>query len=458
MKTINFDLWVISLVFFLIYGITVKSQLQENCRLLCKDNNCTCPNGLFLLKEKSPVNEPDCEHSTTTVRTTTTDYYNQSSSPLNIEDENRHYRCLTSCPTGYYENSTECEQCNPLCSNCTGSGYNTDACTCRYGENNGTCISKADKGGIGIEVIAGAAAGGGAALIIIIVVIVICVCRRGRESDKKQKSRMSVLIESRDNTIDNRTHIVEDPKPTTAQRKIPTLTRPNYENTGRFDDSKVANQAQQNQDKIFRYVKEPSVPNQRKAETGNRDSGLYGNADAIRLHRNISSDDVELSMLGEAPKPPGHSKSKTKSRNVSHKQGIVNPIVSTTDEQENYEDMSGQPNYTAFDPHEDEQEDYENYQKQTSDDEPLEDYENFGKTSSVTIQSKDDEEEQEDYENMPKNLTLPKKDDDDELDDYENAAAAVKSAPPPIKPKPKAKQSGALQSESPYMNVGDIRG
>lgn len=165
-------------------------------------------------------------------------------------------------------------------------------------------------------------------------------------------------------------------------------------------------------------------------------------------------------MLGEAPRPPGQNKKTKRSARKTgrkNKHGVTNPAVTIVDEQENYEDMSGQQeNYTPFDPNaDDDQEDYENYQKQ--DEEPLEDYENFGKTASLVLQEKviDNEEDQEDYENFSKDLIQPPDNNDDDLEDYENAAALAIGGPPSVHRK--GTSSRTLEVESPYMNVGDIR-
>ena len=59
-------------------------------------------------------------------------------------------------------------------------------------------------------------------------------------------------------SVDNTRHIEEEPeKEPRKQSKQTTLERPLYENTGGFDDRKVAEQAQFRQDTIFRYVKDP---------------------------------------------------------------------------------------------------------------------------------------------------------------------------------------------------------
>lgn len=57
-------------------------------------------------------------------------------------------------------------------------------------------------------------------------------------------------------SVDNTCHVVE-PEKAPSKPRLPTLHRQLYENTGGFDDRKVAVQAQFKQDTIFRYVKDP---------------------------------------------------------------------------------------------------------------------------------------------------------------------------------------------------------
>jgi len=59
--------------------------------------------------------------------------------------------------------------------------------------------------------------------------------------------------------VDTTCNVVEPEKVPSKPSKQTTLQRQLYENTAGFDDTEVARQAQLNQDKIFRYVKEPGT-------------------------------------------------------------------------------------------------------------------------------------------------------------------------------------------------------
>lgn len=483
---------LIFVIYMVFTGVAVNSQQSEDdclCQTPC-DN--TCPDGLYLYISTEFVNRSECVYPTTTYSYTSTEMstsetttQSMSTSTMNTTTDNSgepkpevYYLCVSSCPKGFYGNdSNVCVACDSKCENCTGSGPTVDVCTCLYGSTNGTCLAKApEKTGFDKAIIIGASAGGGAVVLIIVIVALVCVCRRRRQMNI-QKSRMSVILDTRDDSKDNTVHIIE---PENGQRRVknPTLQRQNYENTNTIDDSKVANQAQLNQDKIFRYVKDPATGKTKKVLANvQRVSDVYSNASAIRLHINIegvSSEDVELSMLGEAPRPPAAvSKKKKKSmfkismkrkseKKTKQMEGATNRGM---DDQEDYEDMSGkqaQPSTAPFDANEEgPQEDYANYQKdQIDNDMPLEDYENFGKTSALVNQNQtvDDNEDLEDYENVQNALSKAKIDDEDDLEDYENAAIipTIPNRTNMIVDDEPSEDYENFNRENPYMNVGEL--
>lgn len=443
-----------------------KALGNNDCRPICYNSPCQCPGDLFLLESNEYFNITACVYSTTTVSINATTVSTTLSTDDNVTNKNI---CVSKCPTGYYGESQKCFSCNALCSNCTGSGNSTDVCTCKYGnDTNGICLKETKKDKLNVndtEIIIGAAVGGGALLIIIVIVAVICCCRRKREVTRQ--TRMSVLINERDNTVDNTTHIIETES---APRKLTTLQRQNYVNTETIDDAKVAKQAQLNQDKIFRYVKDPATGAKKKVEVS-RESEIYTNSTAIKLNKHMHGENEakELSLLPPAPNPPGKKKTsffKKSRRGTENKSkqeaGVSNRAFGVKDEQEDYEDMSGkQPNYTPFNPEEDgPKEDYENFQKKAGEDMPLEDYENFGKTSANRLI----DDEQEDYENLSKPLAKPTKyegnDDEEEQEDYENVTARPNV---PHRTLNVFDGDGPLddyenfQKENPYMNVGDVQ-
>lgn len=479
---------------FTVVAVSSK-QSEEDC--LCQtpcDN--TCPAGLYLYISNEFVNRSECVYPTTTSSYTSTDMstadtttQSMSTSTINNTTEisgepkpEGFYLCVSSCPEGFFANSSNiCVACDSICKNCTGSGSTVDVCLCLHGNKNGTCLAEAPvTTGFDKAIIIGAAAGGGAVVVIILIVALVYMYQRTRRMNIQKSSRMSVLLDTRDNSKDNTVHIIEHENDQ-RRGKNPTLQRQNYENTNTIDDSKVAAQAQRNQDKIFRYVKDPATGKTTKVPMANvnRESDVYSNASAIRLQKNIegaSSEDVELSELGEAPRPPAAiSKKKKKSmfkismKKISVKKskqpkGAINQAM---DDQEDYEDMSGQQphlstaqfNATAEDP----QEDYANYQKDQNDsDMPLEDYENFGKTSALVNQNQtvEDDEDLEDYENVQNALSKAKIDDEDDMEDYENCAI-IPTIPNRtnmmIADDEPSEDYENFNRENPYMNVGELK-
>ena len=448
-------------IFMVICKLTDTQQVvRSECQPECSDDFCErCPDGMFLYESTAFRNETKCTYPTTTTETSTESTTNTSTEStttvptvqttqalLSMNAKNVYRICVSSCPVGYRNESYKCFRCNSLCLNCTTAGDTTDVCACKYGDNsNGTCLSKTeDTGGIDERIIIGAGAGGGVLVVVIIIVVVCYCCRRGKLKDQG-KTRMSVLLEGRDESGDNTCHVIEPEK---APSKQTTLQRQHYENTGRFDDKKVAKQAQFTQDKIFRYVKDP-VTGQEK--TNPRESDIYTNSSAIKLNTNFksgSSEDIEISMLPKAPKPPGSgfSKKKTMSRHKTAK-GMTNHALADPTEQENYEDMSGkvkqeieQSTYTAFDPDEEPTEDYANYQRNPNEEMPQEYYENPPNPNAHI-----DDDEQEDYENVQNALSKANMDDTEEQEDYENYTFHHDEGP--------SEDYENLNTDNPYMNM-----
>ncbi|CAG2227105.1 unnamed protein product [Mytilus edulis] len=459
----------------MVFTIVAVSSQQSKDKCICQtpcDN--ACPAGLYLNISYEFVNISECVYPTTTSSYTSTDMSTaetttqmMSTSTMNTTTEisgepkpEVFYLCLSSCPEGFFANSSNvCDACDLKCNNCTGSGDTVDVCSCLHGSENGTCLAaKQPETGFDKAIIIGAAAGGGAVVVIILIVSIVYICKRTRRMNIQKSSRMSVILDTRDDSKDNTVHIIETENDQ-RRGKNPTLQRQNYENTNTIDDSKVAAQAQRNQDKIFRYVKDPATGKTTKVlENVNRESDVYSNASAIRLQKNIegvSSEDVELSMLGEAPRPPAAiSKKKKKSmfkismKKISLKkskqpEGAINQGM---DDQEDYEDMSGQqpapPN-------------------QNDSDMPLEDYENFGKTSALVNQNQtvEDDEDLEDYENVQNALSKAKIDDEDDMEDYENCAI-IPTIPNRtnmmIADDEPSEDYENFNRENPYMNVGEL--
>lgn len=166
-------------------------------------------------------------------------------------------------------------------------------------------------------------------------------------------------------------------------------------------------------------------------------------------------------MLPEAPKPPasGFGKKIKSSRNKTAK-GMTNNGL------EYYADMTGtqpkqeieQPSYTTFDPDEEPQEDYANYQRNQNEEMPQDDYENFGTNPSNTNAHIDDDE-QEDYENVQNALSKANMNDTEEQENYENYTGEL-VVPPRTNmtfdndEEPSEDYENLnINNENPYMNV-----
>ena len=191
------------------------------------------------------------------------------------------------------------------------------------------------------------------------------------------------------------------------------------------------------------------------SQTNQRQCGIN------KSSKSAASEHIEISMLPEAPKPPGSgfSKKKKSSRHKTAK-GMTNHALAVPNEQENYEDMSGkqieQENYAAFDPDEEPQEDYANYQRNQNEEMPQDDYENLGINPS-NANAHIDEDKQEDYENVQNALSKANMDDTEEQEDYENYTGGL--VVPPQTNMTFDNDEGPSEiyenfnTENPYMNV-----
>lgn len=389
-------------------------------------------------------------------------------------------RCVTRCHTGSYNDNGNCVRCDDACKSCNGSGRDSDTCVCKF-EFNGTCyescqsnLTECDDGGddeSNNTIIIAAAVGGGVAVIVIIVAIVIVLkcCRRRRVN---KKTRMSTIIESRDDLKQQEEEETGIQLPTKAKGKKPGK----YENVTVLGGA-VSAQAQDTQDKMTRYAKDPTLPRGKSLEDqpDMRESGLYANADTIQLQRqltgeagNTKSKRGVFSKFKQSVKNVSR-KSKNKGANSNDISGSQNPVFEdpqSGDSGQDYVDMTGnhkeeeeQEDYVQLNQRQDDgpQEAYEPFQNTATipSDEPQEEYENFGHTSMIhTV----DEEPQDEYENFGavSNVNIA---DMEPQDDYENFVNTSKVNVPDDEPQDEYENFRPLSTneESPYINVTHFR-
>ncbi|XP_033727182.1 uncharacterized protein LOC117316617 [Pecten maximus] len=391
-------------------------------------------------------------------------------------------QCVETCREGFYNDTGICTKCDDACKNCSASGRGIEICNCKF-EFNGTCfdscypnITDCDVDGDdenNLTIIIAASAGGAAAVIVVVVVVIVIIvkgCRRKR----KTKSRMSTIIENRDVAKDE-----EEETDIQLPMQIKGKKPGKYENVQVLGGA-VSAQAQDTQDKMTRYAKDPTLPRgktlQDQMDASNRQSTLYENEDSIKLHRNLvkredSNTKLKHGVFSKLKQSVKNRKSKKKRDSHGGISGSSNPVfndfVSSTDGDE-YVDMSGkiqeepeQEDYVQVtqQKHDEPQEDYENFQntsKIDTADEPQDDYENFRNTSRI---SNIDDEPQDEYENFGM-TSIAERTDDEPQDDYENFGNTSKVGvidDDPQEEYENFRPVTTFQEESPYINVKNFR-
>ncbi|XP_060066360.1 uncharacterized protein LOC132546652 [Ylistrum balloti] len=382
--------------------------------------------------------------------------------------------CVQKCDEGFYIDGDSCVKCDNACKTCNASGRGIDTCNCKF-ELNGTCFDSClpnmtrcdDDGDDNITVIIAAAVGGGVGVIIIVVILIVVVkCCRCRK--RKSKSRMSTIIENRGAAKDDGNEEGEEEMGIRLPKQVKGRKPGKYENVTVLGGA-VSTEAQQTQDKMTRYAKDPTLPRGRNLgdQPENRDSALYSNADAIKLNRNLlkGENKEQKGVFKKLKKSLKKKSSKKKEDTSESKFDVTNPGFSDGASSvggELYCDMSGKvqddselDDYVDLNPKKDDEplDDYENVTKKvkkpdgvgpqeknknfrTTDDEPQDEYENFGNTSRGTVIDDEPQDEYENFGSTSRGTVI----DDEPQDEYENFNSA-----------------NAHMDDSPYINVQHFR-
>lgn len=291
-----------------------KTQNITEC-CLCDLLNCSALD----LKTFYPNKTVKCilsttsTESTSSVGTTLSETSTTYIAPPTGEDEGRVTLCVSACPGGSYEDQNQtCKRCDELCKNCT-----LDTCLeCKYGKNSsvdccreGTRLresgniticevipkstsQKNDK----IYIIIGCVVGGLVVIGLLVVVVVCLCCRRQENGQPGQKRPISRLLELRkrknydypDFQLPSANELKSVEESIVSGGRRPGA----YENTATLDHRDLARRAQQEQDKIGRYAKDPTGKkkkgNQSNANDDEEPQETYENQPTIDLHNKQS--------------------------------------------------------------------------------------------------------------------------------------------------------------------------
>lgn len=361
-------------------------NIAECC--LCDSSNCSA----FGLKTLYSDDIDKCILSTTSTDSTsavgTTLSESETSTtyttPPTGEDGGQLTLCVSACPGGFYEDQNQtCQRCDELCKNCT-----MDTCLeCIYGRNStGDCCPNGtrskDNGNITIcvvipstpeqpvddkkYIIIGCVVGGVVVLGLLVVVVCLC-CRRQGNGQQGQTRPISRLLELRKRKnydypdfqlpSANELKSVEESIVTGGRRPGP------YENTATLDHRDLARRAQQEQDKIGRYARDPTGKkkkgNQSNANDDEEPQETYENQSTIDLHskgvhKKKKGPFNKLSQKFRSKK--GHKQLDAKTRRKTEPPAVTEPLEAYEDVNspspqadlptETYEDVgSGHPDF-----------------------------------------------------------------------------------------------------------------